>query len=148
MGIAAGSRGPLNVSEVGTAGHANVSIAPRLVRDPVQRIASIFNFMVIRYPLSGAVFPASDILNDNRVAALNKPVVLFDTVVFSVGSPDQDRRYPEGGSGEAAGGFRPEPVSRRGGKIDVCSQLFAVGRRDHVSTGKMDRADRISRPFF
>lgn len=60
--------------------------------------------MVIRYPLSGAVFPASDILNDNRVAALNKPVVLFDTVVFSVGSPDQDRRYPEGGSGEAAGG--------------------------------------------
>ena len=149
MGIAAGRRGPLNVPEIGAAGHSYVSVTPRLCGNPVQGVAAVLDFIVIRHPFASAVLSAPDILYDDRVAALYEPVVLLCTVALTVGGADQDCRYLGGERpGTYCGGVQHMLGDDRAGKIDVCSQQLTVCRRDHVGSGKTHRADRFVAPFF
>ena len=139
----------MNVPEIGAAGHSHVSVTPRLFGNPVQGVAAILDFIVIRHPFAGAVLSAPDILYDDRVAALYEPVVLLCAVVLTVGGADQDCRHLGGERpGTYCGGVQHMLGDDRAGKIDVRSQQLAVCCRDHVGSGKTHRADRSVAPFF
>ena len=117
MGIPAGCSRPLDITQIRTSGHRHIPVAPRLACYPVERIISVFYFIIHRKPLSLTVLPPADILNHQGISSLDETIVRFDSSGFSIRRTDKNRRNA--------------PLFP--GEIHVCCQSYAVPHRHHIS---------------
>mmetsp|Transcript_4198 Transcript_4198/g.15482 ORF Transcript_4198/g.15482 Transcript_4198/m.15482 type:complete len:281 (+) Transcript_4198:1609-2451(+) len=120
--------GVLRVREVGDAPHRDAGVvgaaAPRLLRDPTQRVCAVTRLVVQRLERAARLEPAARVLKHHDVAALREALREKCSEEAVVGRADDDRRQRRRG-GLASVDRRRHHHRRR--------ELLAVPRRYHDS---------------
>src|SRR5262245_13237371 len=79
-----GSRGPLNPADITRAEHADLTVRPRLLGDPSDRVVAVLAFVDKWLPQSSTVVASAHVLRDQHISARGPPCAvegrLFATV--------------------------------------------------------------------
>ena len=124
MRISAGAGGGGSIAEIARAPHADITVGPRLRRDPVEQIVGVLTLMLEGLKRTVRVAAAAHILNHERIAARDPVPAAVNIAGLAIAGSDDNRR-------------------------NLLARLQSIGQEDlrcktdAVLTGNHDIAERI-----